>query len=146
LLWKLLWPNDKKTKAKRADALKAEVLDVAVKSFAHVEHPVAAPGAGLLTIFCQESEVERDTALSARPAVLASVYKALSSPSVCLVAEAARVLRILSSAPDSRPRVLRGTKDWDLKPLLSACSLKASHQAATVYTDQRAQCTRQHST
>lgn len=124
LLWKLLFPNDKKTKAKRADALKADVLAVAVKMFGNIEHPVATPAAGIISVFCLEAETERETALTARPSVLASIYKALACPSVALITEAARLLRILSVSPDTRARVLKAAKDWDLKILLSACSLK----------------------
>lgn len=124
LLWKLLFPNDKKSKAKRADALKADVLTVAVKMFSNIEHPVATPAAGIISVFCLEAETERETALTARPSVLASIYKALSCPSVALITEASRLLRIFSVSPDSRARVLKAAKDWDLKILLSACSLK----------------------
>jgi hypothetical protein len=124
LLWKLLFPNDKKTKAKRAEALKADALVVAVKMFGNVEHcEVATPAAGLISIFCVE-ETERETAMTSRPSVLASICKALSSPSVALITEAARLLRILSVAPDTRGRVLKAVKDWDLKILLSGCTLK----------------------
>lgn len=125
LLWKLLFPNDKKTKTKRADALKTDVVNVAVKMFGNVEHPVATPAAGIISIFCQETEAERETALTSRPSVLASIYKAMSCPSVALITEAARLLRILSVSPDCRARVLKAAKDWDLKILLSACTLKA---------------------
>lgn len=124
LLWKLLFPNDKKTKVKRADALKADVLAVAVKMFGNIEHPVATPAAGIVSVFCLEAETERETALTARPSVLASIYKAIACPSVALITEAARLLRILSVSPDTRARVLKAAKDWDLKILLSACSLK----------------------
>lgn len=124
LLWKLLFPNDKKTKAKRADALKADVVNAAVKMFNNVEHPVATPAAGIISIFCQEADTERETALTARPSVLSSIYKAFSSPSVALITEASHLLRILSVAPDSRARVLKTVKEWDLKILLSSCTLK----------------------
>lgn len=119
-----MFPSDKKTKAKRVDALKADVLAVAVKMFGNVEHPVATPAAGIISIFCQETETERETALTSRPSVLASIYKALSCPSVALITEAARLLRILSVAPDCRARVLKAAKEWDFKILLSACTLK----------------------
>ena len=124
LLWKLLYPNEKKTKAKRAEALKAEVLEISTKHLASADHSVATPAAGLLALFSQDVEADRDTILSCKPSVLASTHKALMSPSVSLVAAACKLLCGLSCAPDSRPRVLRSVKEWDLRPLLDACVIQ----------------------
>lgn len=121
LLWKLLYPKDKKTRAKRADALKAEVLEISAKHLASVDHAVATPAAGLLALFCQDSETERDSILCCKPSVLHSIQKSIMSPSVSLVAAACKLLCGLSASPDSKPRVLRSVKDWDLRPLLDAC-------------------------
>lgn len=124
LLWKLLYPTDKKTKAKRADALKAEVLEISAKHLASADHAVATPAAGLLALFCQDAETERDTILGCKPSVMASLQKAIVSASVCLTAAACRLLCGLSAAPDSKPRVLKAVKDWDLRPVLDACVIR----------------------
>lgn len=124
LLWKLLYPNDKKTKTKRADALKAEVLEISAKHLASVDHAVATPAAGLLALFCQDSETERDTILGCKPSVMSSIQKSIMSASVSLIAAACKLLCGLSASPDSQPRVLRAVKDWDLRPLLDACVIR----------------------
>eukprot|EP00892_Ulva_mutabilis_P010258 jgi/Ulvmu1/7604/UM038_0029.1 len=124
LLWKLLYPSDKKTKAKRGEALKAEVLEISAKHLASADQVVATPAAGLLALFCQDAETERETILGCKPAVMTSTHKALMSPSVSLVAASCKLLCGLSCAPDSRPRVLRAVKDWDLRPLIDACVIR----------------------
>lgn len=120
----MLYPNDKKTKAKRAEALKAEALETSAKHLASSDHAIATPAAGLLVLFSQDSEVERETILTCKPPVMASLQRAIASTSVSLTATACKLLSSLSASPDSKPRVLRAVKDWDLRPLLDACVIR----------------------
>ena len=116
LLWQLLWPSDKKSQPKRAEALKSEVLEVSAKLLAQPTDKRAVPAAGLLALFANVSEVERESVLSARPSVLASVQRALAAPSPALVAVAASLLNTLACAPDARARVLKSLRDADWRP------------------------------
>lgn len=125
LLWQLLWPSDKKTQAKREEAIKAEVLEVSVKLFALTDAHCATPAAGLLALLGEASDAERDTILSAKPQVLVSLQRALSSSSPSLVAAACALMRVLACAPDSRVRLLKAFRDVNWRPMLSACTMQA---------------------
>jgi hypothetical protein len=120
LLWKLLWPTDKKTKAKRTEAVKADLLDTAAKNLASAT-AVATPAAGLLALIAQ---TDFEGVLAAKPAVLPSLFKALATPSASLQAAASSLLRTLATVPEARGRVLRACKDVDWCPLLAVTSLQ----------------------
>ena len=122
LLWQILGPSDKKAKAKREDAIKGELIEVSVKNLAQTDDAAAVGAAGLLVMLCQ-TPTARETLLAARPLLLPSVQKALSSKSTSLVAATCSLLKLLSSAPETRNKVLLAFRDWDWKPLLVACTM-----------------------
>lgn len=123
LLLQLLWSSDKKTQAKRAEVLKAEVLEVSARILAQPADKRAVPAAALLALFAASSEAERESILSARPSVLGSTQRLLCAPSPTLVATTCSLLRALATAGDSRPRLLKAFKEADWRPLLAACAM-----------------------
>lgn len=118
----MLWPTDKKTRAKRDEGIKAELIEAAVKNASLLEDPVAGPAAGLLALYC-DTDAERDAMLAARPSIVLTIQKGLSSRTTSLVAALCQLLKVMAKSPDTRTKLLRAYKDWDWKPLLQACSL-----------------------
>jgi hypothetical protein len=119
-LWKLLWPSDKKTKAKRDEAVKADLLDTAARNLACAS-AVATPAAGILTLI---AESDFEGVLGAKPSVLPSLLKALAGSSAALQAAASGLLRTLATTPEARGRVLRACRDVNWRPLLAVTSLQ----------------------
>ena len=122
LLWQLLWPSDKKTLAKRDEAIKADLLDTSARCLASSSNLAAAtPAAGLLALV---AESDCEAVLSAKPSVLPNLVKALAAPSPSLQAAASSLLRALATTPEARGRVLRACRDVDWRPVLAVSLLQ----------------------
>ncbi|KAL3157959.1 hypothetical protein ABBQ32_012360 [Trebouxia sp. C0010 RCD-2024] len=116
-LWQQLLP--KKAAAQREELLKLDIAGVTVKCIASGVVGDVTPAAGVLSCIAAHSEAARELIFAARPAVLPHLLNALSLGSPSLNASAIGALKVLATAEDSRPRVLRATKDWDWRPLVS---------------------------
>ncbi|KAK9824096.1 hypothetical protein WJX72_007705 [[Myrmecia] bisecta] len=122
-LWQQLFANDKATQAKRAEALKLECLEVAVRNLASGVTVDMTPSAGIINALSQ-TDVARDSLLFCKPPALPLLLDAVGKGSPSLAAAALGVLRTLAQAADSRPRIVKAMRDWDWAPLAAAINME----------------------
>ncbi|KAL0037308.1 hypothetical protein WJX79_000973 [Trebouxia sp. C0005] len=117
ILWQQLLP--KKAAAPREELLKLDLAGITAKCLASNVVGDMTPAAGVLSCISNHSEAARELVFSARPAVLPTLLNALSLGSPSLTAAAIGALKALALYEDSRPRVVKVTKEWNWRPLVS---------------------------